>query len=56
MDKHFSKGLSQVPAQEYSAVITMGCGDKCSGLHAQLNEDWPLPDPKYGYGGVLRRA
>lgn len=44
--KHTSKGLNDLPAGQYAAAITMGCGDQCPNLQAKLKDDWPLPDPK----------
>ncbi|MFH2203388.1 MAG: arsenate reductase ArsC [Elusimicrobiota bacterium] len=41
-----SKGLDDLPANEWDAVITMGCGDACPQLPAKRREDWALPDPK----------
>jgi arsenate reductase (thioredoxin) len=43
---HRSKALSEVPAVEYDAAITMGCGDECPMVRAKLREDWDIPDPK----------
>lgn len=42
---HASHGLDAIPAGEYRAVITMGCGDECPWIPAQQREDWALPDP-----------
>ena len=39
--------LSAFADQAFDAVITMGCGDACPWLPAQLREDWALPDPKH---------
>jgi protein-tyrosine-phosphatase len=47
LSKHGSKSLDQIPKIEYSAVITMGCGDACPFVHAILREDWAIPDPKH---------
>lgn len=43
---HGSKALSEIPAVEYDAAITMGCGDECPMVRAKLREDWGIPDPK----------
>ena len=43
---HQSKGLTDIPAVEYDAVVTMGCGDACPLVKAKRQEDWTLPDPK----------
>lgn len=41
-----SKGLKDLPAGSWVAVITMGCGDACPSLPAERRLDWALPDPK----------
>ena len=43
---HTSKPLDQVPAVEYDAAVTMGCGDECPAVRAKVREDWGIPDPK----------
>lgn len=43
---HSSKGLDDLPAGSWAAVITMGCGDACPSLPAARRLDWALPDPK----------
>ena len=43
---HSSKGLSELPAGQWEAVVTMGCGDACPALPAVRRLDWALPDPK----------
>ena len=43
---HASKSLEELPAGEYAAAITMGCGDACPNVRAALREDWQLPDPR----------
>ena len=42
-----SKGLNDLPAGEWDAVVTMGCGDACPHLPAKRRLDWALPDPKH---------
>jgi protein-tyrosine-phosphatase len=44
--RHASKSLEEIPAGEYAAAITMGCGDACPNVCAALREDWQLPDPR----------
>jgi arsenate reductase len=44
---HASKSLDQLPAVEFDAAITMGCGDECPLLRAQERADWRIPDPKH---------
>lgn len=41
-----SKGLTEVPAGPYDAVVTMGCGDACPAVPARTREDWALTDPR----------
>lgn len=42
---HRSKGLAEVPAQEWDYVVTMGCGDQCPAVRARHRVDWEIPDP-----------
>jgi aquaporin Z len=44
---HRSKSLADLPDVEWSAAITMGCGDECPNLRAARREDWAIPDPKH---------
>ena len=44
---HASKSLDELPAVEFDAAITMGCGDECPFLKAKSREDWGIPDPKH---------
>jgi arsenate reductase len=43
---HRSKALGDLPAVEFDAVVTMGCGDQCPTLRGRLREDWAIPDPR----------
>jgi arsenate reductase len=44
---HQSKGLADLPAGEFDAVIGMGCGDEgCPLIPARRHEEWGIPDPK----------
>lgn len=43
---HKSKSLDDIPALEYDAVVTMGCGDACPFVRARQRFDWNIPDPK----------
>jgi protein-tyrosine-phosphatase len=44
---HQSKGLTDLPAGEFDAVIGMGCGDEgCPLIRARRHEEWGIPDPK----------
>ncbi len=47
LSRHRSKSLQEVPPGPYDAVVTMGCGDRCPQVKANLYLDWPLPDPKH---------
>lgn len=42
-----SKGLDDLPAARWDAIVTMGCGDACPSLPARRRLDWDLPDPKH---------
>jgi arsenate reductase (thioredoxin) len=46
LGSHSSKSLSEIPQVKYDYVITMGCGDECPFIPAEIHEDWDLPDPK----------
>jgi protein-tyrosine-phosphatase len=43
---HGSKSLQDIPAGEYDAAVTMGCGDGCPMVRARHREEWSIPDPK----------
>jgi protein-tyrosine-phosphatase len=44
---HASKGLTDLPAGEFDAVVGMGCGDEgCALVPARRREEWGIPDPK----------
>ena len=43
---HKSKSLNDIPALDYDAVVTMGCGDACPFVRAKQRFDWNIPDPK----------
>lgn len=43
---HTSKSLDDIPLGQYAAAITMGCGDSCPMVAAEIREDWQIPDPK----------
>jgi arsenate reductase len=43
---HASTGLDSIPAGEFDAVVTMGCGDACPWVPAKRHVDWEIPDPK----------
>jgi arsenate reductase (thioredoxin) len=46
LSSHTSKSLSEIPRLKYDFVITMGCGEECPFIPAEVHEDWDLPDPK----------
>ena len=46
LTKHQSKTLDDIPPGDYAAAITMGCGDACPAVRANLREDWNIPDPR----------
>jgi protein-tyrosine-phosphatase len=43
---HSSKGLAEFNGQKFDAAITMGCGDECPHVLAEMREDWQIPDPR----------
>lgn len=46
LDRHVSKGLADLPAETFDAVVTMGCGEACPNVPALQRFDWQIPDPK----------
>lgn len=42
-----SKGIGDLPALTWDAIVTMGCGDACPAVPARARQDWDLPDPKH---------
>ena len=44
--EHRSVALDEIPNGRYAAVVTMGCGDACPDVPADLREDWEIRDPK----------
>lgn len=45
LSTHHSKGLGEVPQQQWDYVVTMGCGDHCPTVKAHRRLDWHIPDP-----------
>jgi protein-tyrosine-phosphatase len=43
---HESKNLDDLPAVEFDAAVTMGCGDACPLVRAKKRIEWNIPDPK----------
>lgn len=43
---HRSKSVDELGDRSYDAVITMGCGDTCPAVAAEIREDWQIPDPR----------
>lgn len=41
-----STSVEEVPAHEYEAVVSMGCGDACPHVSARRRLEWEIPDPK----------
>lgn len=41
-----SKGLDDLPPDEFDVAVTLGCGDSCPSLRAKKRIDWQIPDPK----------
>jgi arsenate reductase len=46
LSTHRPRSLGEVPVGPYGYVITMGCGDACPWIEANIHEDWDLPDPR----------
>lgn len=47
LNRQRSKALADLPAGEFDAVVTMGCGDACPNVCGKRREDWQIPDPKH---------
>jgi len=47
MNAHRSKSLDEIPEGAFESVISMGCGEDCPHVPANLREDWLIPDPKH---------
>lgn len=45
LSHHFSKGIPDLPKQDFDYVVTMGCGDRCPTLSGKKRLDWQIPDP-----------
>jgi len=45
ISKHQSKGIDDLPSQEFDLLVTMGCGDRCPTLRSKNSLDWEIPDP-----------
>ena len=43
---HASKSLDDLPALEFDAAVTMGCGDSCPSVRCKRREAWDIPDPR----------
>jgi arsenate reductase len=43
---HSSKGLDGFNGQPFDAAVTMGCGDECPLVAAEMRIDWKIPDPR----------
>lgn len=56
LSTHDSKSLEEIPAIEYDAVVTMGCGDACPFVKAKRREDWQIPDPRNMPPGEFREV
>lgn len=46
LSTHRSKSLDDLPAIDFDAVVTMGCGDSCPNISSSFRDDWSLPDPR----------
>jgi protein-tyrosine-phosphatase len=45
ISRHWSKGVRDLPVEEFDVVVTMGCGDFCPAVKAKRRLDWQIPDP-----------
>ena len=46
LGRHQAKALSDLPDVELDVAVTMGCGELCPPLRAEVREDWNVPCPK----------
>ena len=46
LSQHKSLSLTDIPDINYDFVATMGCGDACPFVQANVREDWSISDPK----------
>ena len=54
--RHRSKSLAEIPAGEFDAVVTMGCGDSCPLVPAKRRIDWQIPDPREMHPDEFRQV
>lgn len=54
LSKHRSKSLDEITRSGWAVVVSMGCGDACPFMRAELREDWNIPDPKNMPPGEFR--
>lgn len=45
ISRHSSKGLLDLPLEEFDVVVTMGCGEVCPPVKAKERIKWEIPDP-----------
>lgn len=43
---HRSKSVQDLADIQFTAAVTMGCGDDCPFLLAEKRIDWQIPDPR----------
>lgn len=43
---HRSDSVDEFATDRFDLVATMGCGDECPMIAANIREDWSIPDPK----------
>ncbi len=41
-----SKGMAELPHEEFDYVIGMGCADACPAVAARRHLQWDIPDPR----------
>ncbi len=46
ISKNDSKGFDDLPVKKFDRAITLGCGDQCPFVPADIHIDWKIPDPK----------
>lgn len=43
---HRSKSVEELPSGRFETVVSMGCGDDCPTVPADLRLEWDIEDPK----------
>lgn len=47
LNSHASEHVDLYKDNQFEYVVSMGCGDDCPFVPANVREDWLIPDPKH---------